>query len=52
MEEPVSIDEYAFDNRANATLYVPEGCKEAYEAAPYWNEFKEIIAGGFAIRPQ
>ena len=46
MEKPMSIDEYAFDNRANATLYVPEGCKEAYEAAPYWNEFKEIIAGG------
>ena len=25
------------------TLYVPAGCKSAYEAAPSWNEFKNII---------
>lgn len=26
-----------------ATLYVPYGCKAVYEAAPYWNTFKEIV---------
>lgn len=43
-ETPQSIDNnYTFSNRANATLYVPYGCKTAYEAADYWKEFKEII---------
>lgn len=42
-ETPQSIDNYVFSNSANATLYVPIGCKTAYEAASYWNEFKEII---------
>lgn len=43
-EIPQSIDNnYTFSNRANATLYVPYGCKTAYEAADYWKEFKEII---------
>jgi len=41
---PVVIKENTFSNRANATLYVPSGCKAAYEAADYWKEFKEIIA--------
>ena len=27
---------------ANATLYVPAGSKAVYEAADYWNDFKEI----------
>ena len=36
----------AFSNRANATLYVPYGSKAAYEAADYWNEFKEIVVMG------
>ncbi len=40
---PVSISRYTFENRANATLYVPKGSKEAYETADYWKEFKEII---------
>ena len=40
--QPLSIDSYTFSNRANATLYVPAGSKEAYEAADYWKEFKEI----------
>ncbi len=39
---PVAITEEVFTNRANATLYVPAGCKAAYEAADYWKEFKEI----------
>ncbi|MBR5395071.1 MAG: leucine-rich repeat domain-containing protein [Bacteroidaceae bacterium] len=41
--QPPTISEYTFSNRANATLYVPYGCKAAYEAADYWNEFKEIV---------
>ena len=40
---PISITENVFTNRANATLYVPYGCKAAYEAADYWKEFKEIV---------
>ncbi len=43
IESPLSISETTFPNRANATLYVPYGCKAAYEAANYWKEFKEII---------
>ena len=39
---PPSIAESAFPNCANATLYVPKGCKAAYEAADYWKDFKEI----------
>ncbi len=40
--QPLSINSYTFSNRANATLYVPAGSKEAYKAADYWKEFKEI----------
>ena len=39
---PIAIDYNTFMNRSNATLYVPAGCKAAYEAANYWKEFKEI----------
>ena len=39
---PVAIGQYVFTNRTNATLYVPKGSKEAYQAANYWKEFKEI----------
>ncbi len=42
-ETPVSIGEYVFSNRANATLYVPKGSKSAYANANYWKEFKEIV---------
>lgn len=41
-DTPISIDSKTFTNRKNATLYIPEGTREAYEAATYWNEFKEI----------
>jgi hypothetical protein len=41
-EIPISISSSVFSNRANATLYVPLGCKAAYEAADYWKDFKEI----------
>ena len=43
METPLSITSNTFSNRANATLYVPAGCKAAYQAANYWKEFKEIV---------
>ena len=39
---PVAITQNVFTNRTNATLYVPTGCKNAYESADYWKEFKEI----------
>ena len=42
METPPAIYEETFSNRANATLYVPAGCKVAYESADYWKEFKSI----------
>ena len=40
---PVAIDSETFTNRANATLFVPAGCKATYEGADYWKEFKEIV---------
>ncbi len=40
---PADISEGVFPNRTNATLYVPKGSKEVYEAADYWKDFKEII---------
>ena len=39
---PITISDNVFTNRANATLYVPEGSKAAYEAADYWKDFKDI----------
>jgi hypothetical protein len=43
---PVAITEEVFSNRANATLYVPEGCVAAYKAADYWKEFGTIMSYG------
>ena len=40
---PASIYSSTFSNCENATLYVPNGSKAAYEAANYWKEFKEIV---------
>ena len=42
METPLTITENTFTNRANATLYVPAGCKTAYEAAQYWQDFNIV----------
>ena len=39
----MTINSYTFYYRHNATLYVPQGSKAAYEAADYWKEFKEIV---------
>ena len=44
--EPVAMGSLAFSDSYNATLYVPKGSKEAYAAADYWNEFKEIVEIG------
>ena len=46
IDSPLAITEDVFTNRANATLYVPWGFKSAYEAADYWNEFKDIVEYG------
>jgi hypothetical protein len=39
---PLSITSSTFSNRKKATLYVPIGSVEAFEAAKYWKEFKYI----------
>ncbi len=44
---PLSIGSSTFANYANATLYVPVGCKDAYENAEYWGDFgtiKEMVS--------
>ena len=43
---PLEINGATFSNRQNATLYVPEGCVDAYKAAEYWKEFKFIVESG------
>ena len=42
-ETPIKIKSSTFSNRTNAILYVPKGTKNAYAAANYWKEFKEIV---------
>ena len=43
MTVPPAITQRTFNSRANATLYVPMGCRETYLAADYWKEFKQIV---------
>ncbi len=47
MSTPVDIDANCFTERSNAKLYVPAGCKDAYEAADYWKDFQieELFTG-------
>ena len=40
---PISINRNTFSNQSNSTLYVPHGCKTAYETANVWKDFKEIV---------
>ena len=40
---PITIDSEVFTNRFVSTLIVPEGCKAAYEAADYWQDFATIV---------
>ena len=42
-ETPLSIHENTFTSSANATLYVPAGTKDAYEAADVWKDFGTIV---------
>lgn len=39
--EPPTITNDTFD-RYDLTLYVPSGCKAAYQKAPYWKNFTDI----------
>lgn len=44
---PLGIGSSTFANYANATLYVPVGCKDAYVNADYWGDFgtiKEMVS--------
>ena len=51
-QTPIAINQSAFQGNYNATLYVPAGCKAAYEAAQYWQDFKEIKEiGGSELIP-
>ena len=44
MQTPCGISSTVFENVSNnVTLYVPAGCKAAYEAADYWKDFKKIM---------
>ena len=40
---PIAISENVFTNQINATLFVPKGSKEAYQATAFWGWFKEIV---------
>ena len=44
MQTPCGISSTVFENVSkHATLYVPAGCKAAYEAADYWKDFMKIM---------
>ena len=40
---PVSISSNTFSTYSYASLYVPYGCKAAYESAVYWKDFSNIV---------
>lgn len=43
IEDPIALADSTFSNLpCDATLYVPNGCKEKYLNAPEWNKFKNI----------
>ena len=51
-ETPFPIQASSFStNYADATLYVPKGCVDAYKAADYWKKFKEILEEGDTPTP-
>ena len=43
MHSPATINAYSFPERSGMTLYVPWDCKDAYEPADYWKDFKTIV---------
>ena len=52
MATPCDISEKTFESvAAQATLYVPKGTKEAYEAADYWKDFSKIEETDEAPKP-
>ena len=51
-ETPLTITHYNFfTNRANAILFVPAGCVDAYKGADFWKGFKEILEEGDTPTP-
>ena len=40
---PLSIDASVFPYRKKSTLYVPQGCLEAYKGAKVWEDFMNIV---------
>ena len=48
-ETPAMLDygNFSMTDISFATLYVPVGSKEAYQAADYWNEFGNIVEMDF-----
>ena len=44
-ESPLIIGEQTFPNRSNIILYVPNGTKDTYLHAEYWQDFKDIVEG-------
>ena len=40
---PLSITSTTFSNCTNATLYVPEGCVQAFRDAKYWRDFYQVL---------
>ena len=49
IDTPLPISENTFSDSYNATLYVPSGSGEAYEAAKYWTEFNDIVEINYKI---
>lgn len=41
--DPLPIDKWTFSNYADATLYVPKGCRSAYMEAETWKLFGNIV---------
>ncbi len=43
MKTPAQIDKFTFNNSDTKTLYVLPGYVEAYESAPFWQDFGSIV---------
>ncbi len=48
-EEPIEVDGDPFPDRNNQFLYVPAGCKQAYQETEPWSEFFAIYEEGEEI---
>ncbi len=46
---PFNIVSTSFPSRGNITLHVPNGSRDAYLAAQYWKNFKEIVEFAYFI---